>query len=76
MPFKETVWGLPASASSAIDKVPERFPEAVGVNVTLTVQFAPGARDAGQLLVSEKSPDAEMEETFKDAFPLFVSVTD
>lgn len=75
MPFKETVCGLPASASSAMDKVPVRLPDAVGVKVTLTVQFAPGAKEAGQLLVCGKSPDAEIEEIFKDAFPPFVSVT-
>lgn len=58
-----------------MDKVPARFPEAVGVNVTLIVQFAPAPKELGQLLVCAKSPDAEMEEIFKDAVPLFVSVT-
>ena len=31
------------------------IPVAVGLNVTLTVQLAPGASDAGQLFVSAKS---------------------
>lgn len=75
MPIKETVCGLPATASSAMDKVPARFPEAIGMNVTLTVQFVPDPKELGQLLVCAKSPDAETEEIFKDAVPLFVSVT-
>lgn len=40
--------------------VPLREPVAVGVNVTLMVQLAPTAKDAGQLLVWEKSPLALM----------------
>ena len=50
-PDRDMVCGLPASASSVIDMVPERVPDAVGVKVTLRVQFAPDARELGQLLV-------------------------
>jgi len=77
MPDKATVCGLPASgASSAIDKVPVRVPEAVGVNVTLMVQFAPAAKEPGQLLVCAKSPPVEMDEILSETLPLLVRVTD
>ena len=74
VPLSETICGLPA-ASSATLSVPVRVPPAVGVNVTLIVQFAPAARLVPQLLVSAKSPLAVMLEMFRPAFPEFVSVT-
>src|SRR5205807_626482 len=45
-PLRENICGLPP-ASSASDSVPVRAPEAVGVKVTLMVQFAPAAKVAG-----------------------------
>lgn len=50
-PDKVTVCGLPARASSTMDSVPVRAPDAVGVNVTFRVQFVPAVRELGQLLV-------------------------
>jgi hypothetical protein len=56
VPVNVTVCGLPPPAS-AIESVAERVPDAAGVNVTLKVQFAPGATPAaGQLFVWAKSP--------------------
>src|SRR5256884_448838 len=45
-PLSVMICGLPP-ASSASDSVPVRAPEAVGVKVTLMVQFAPAAKVAG-----------------------------
>ena len=75
MPESVTVCGLPARASSEIERVPERAPKAVGVKVTLMVQLAPAASEAEQLLLCAKSPLALMEEMFSDAVPVFVRVT-
>src|ERR1700680_3701022 len=62
---------------------PARGPPAVGVNVTLKLQPAPGANDAGsvpQVLVAAKSPAlapvSEMPVMFSVALPVFVSVLD
>src|SRR5437870_3912018 len=59
-----------------------RAPEAVGVKVTLMVQFAPAAKVAGlvgqalaPVLVAAKSPEAANELIVKAAVPVFVSVT-
>lgn len=69
---------------SVIVSVPARAPKAVGVNVTLMVQFAPAANVAGVIgqavapvLVSAKSLGAgmEMELIVKAPLPVFVSVT-
>jgi len=49
-------------------------PVAVGVNVTETVQVAPTAMLAGQLLVCAKSPLATMPVIFRTAEPLLVTV--
>src|SRR5256884_222172 len=69
-------------ASSASDSVPVRAPEAVGVKVTLMVQFAPAAKVAGlvgqalaPVLVAAKSLEAANELIVKAAAPVFVSVT-
>src|SRR5438034_535273 len=71
-----------AAASCASDRVPVRAPEAVGVKVTLMVQFAPAAKVAGLVgqalalvLVAAKSPEAANELIVKAAVPVFVSVT-
>jgi hypothetical protein len=45
------------------------------VNVTETVQVAPAASVAPQVLVSLKSPDAAMAEMFIVAVPLLLSCT-
>src|SRR5437667_352641 len=61
------ICGLPP-ALSVSDSVPVRAPEAVGVKVTLMVQFAPAAKVAGlvgqalaPVLVAAKSPEAANE---------------
>src|SRR5260370_619056 len=68
VPVSGTVCGLPAALSMMV-KVPMRVPAAVGVNVTLIVQFAPAAsgvaggvgQAVARRLVPAKSPDAAME---------------
>ena len=66
----------PASALSVTVIVPVVSPNWVGVNVALMVQFAPGAKVAGemgQLFVWEKSPPATMVSTVKGALPGLLS---
>src|SRR5689334_19464290 len=60
-PESATMCGL-FSALSAITSEPFLFPRFVGLNVTLIVHSANGARDIPQSCVLEKSPDAAMEE--------------
>src|SRR5438270_201369 len=69
-------------ALSPSDSVPVRAPKAVGVKVTLMVQFPPAAKVAGlvgqalaPVLVAAKSPEAANELIVKSAAPVFVSVT-
>src|SRR5207302_960993 len=80
-PLSVMICGLPP-ALSVTDSVPVRAPEAVGVKVTLMVQFAPAAKVAGlvgqalaPVLVAAKSPEAANELIVKAAVPVFVSVT-
>jgi len=80
-PVRLTVCGLPPALSVMV-KVPVRAPAAVGVNVTLIIQFAPAASVVGLIgqavapvLVSAKSPDAVIVVIVSAAFPVFVSVT-
>ncbi len=73
-PERATVCGLP-EASSVTLNVPVRVPSAVGRNVTLIEHLAPAASEPPQVLVSAKSPLAEMLVIVKVALPLFVSVT-
>src|SRR5437016_4994028 len=80
-PLSVMICGLPP-ALSVSDSVPVRAPEAVGVKVTLMVQFAPAAKVAGlvgqalaPVLVAAKSPEAANELIVKAAVPVFVSVT-
>jgi hypothetical protein len=54
---------------------PVRFPAAVGVKVTLIVQFAPAATLDPQVLVCAKSPEAVIWEMESAALPEFVNVT-
>ncbi len=57
MPFSVTTAGLP-EALDAIDRVAVRAPVALGVNVSVTAQFAPAARELGQALAEmAKSPE-------------------
>src|SRR5260370_24077594 len=71
-------------ALSVMVKVPARAPVAVGVNVTLILQFAPAAsigiagligQAVAPVLVHAKSPDAAMEVIVRGPVPVFVSVT-
>src|SRR5436309_1802796 len=80
-PLSVMICGLPP-ALSVTDSDPVRAPEAVGVKVTLMVQFAPAAKVAGlvgqalaPVLVAAKSPEAANELIVKAAAPVFVSVT-
>src|SRR5437588_529311 len=80
-PLSATVCGLPAALSPS-DSVPVRAPKAVGVKVTLMVQFPPAAKVVGlvgqalaPVLVAAKSPEAANELIVKAAAPVFVSVT-
>ncbi len=59
VPLRETVCGLPG-ALSVTESVPLRLPEALGVKVTLIVQFAPDARLEPQVSVSPKLVVAAM----------------
>jgi hypothetical protein len=54
-PVREIVCGL-VLALLVIVTVPVRVPTALGVNVTLTTQEPPAARESGQVLVWRKSP--------------------
>ena len=74
VPLSVTLCGLPV-ALSAIESVPVREPVVVGLNVTLTVQFAPAAKLVPQLFVCEKSPVVETEVMLRLPEPLFVTVT-
>ena len=48
VPDRAAVWGLPVALSVTLN-VPVRLPVAVGVNVTLIVQFWPVSRLVPQL---------------------------
>jgi hypothetical protein len=74
VPVRLTVWGE-FDAVSVIVIAPVRVPDTVGVNVTLTVQFASAFSVAGQVLVSPKSPLGAIEIV---VFPVpeLVTVTD
>ena len=60
----------------AMDNVPVRVPDAVGVKVTLTVQEALAAMLAPQLLLWAKSPLVLTPEIEAAAEPVLVTVTD
>jgi len=78
VPASATDCGLPAALSAKLTAA-VRAPDAVGLNVTLIVQFALAASDAGQALLSAKSPAfapvSEMPVIASAALPEFVSVT-
>jgi hypothetical protein len=73
VPVRLTVCGEFAAVSVIVIE-PVREPVAVGVKVTLTVQFVPAFSVAGQVLVSTKSPLGAMEIVVLSA-PEFVTVT-
>lgn len=56
-----------------------RAPKPLGVNVTLTEQAIPGAKEEGQVFVSEKSelllPIMLMPEIAIETLPVFVNIT-
>jgi len=74
VPVRLTVCGLPV-ASSVIVIVPGWLPVAVGVKVTLMVQFAAAATDVPQVLVSVYCVLAAMLVRLSAAVPVLVSVT-
>ena len=55
MPVSDTLCGLPAALSATL-MAPVRTPAAVGVKVTLIVQFAPAATLLPHVFVWLKSP--------------------
>jgi hypothetical protein len=74
VPVSVTVSGLPGALSVMVN-IPVRLPPAVGVKVTLIWQLAAMANDAPQVLVSAKSPEAEICVMFKAAVPVLLKVT-
>ena len=74
MPVRLTICGLPVALSVTVI-VPGWLPVAVGVKVTLIVQFAPAATDVPQVLVWAYCVLAEMLVMLRAAVPPLVSVT-
>jgi hypothetical protein len=74
LPASDTVCGL-LFALSVIVRVPVRLPVAVGVNVTLTVQFAPAATEVPHVFVCAKSPETAIDDTLSAVPRLFVTVS-
>src|SRR5260370_10939115 len=75
IPVRLTDCGLP-EALSVMLRVPVRLPDAVGVNVTLMVQFALAATELPQVLVCAKSPLVETLMTFSETLPVFARAND
>jgi len=77
VPERVTVWGLSVALSATLT-VAVRIPPAVGLKVTLMVQWAPTATLAPQLWVRAKlvelAPDTVMPVTFKVALPVLARV--
>ena len=77
VPESVTLRGEPGALSVMVTAAP-RAPVAVGVNVTVTVQFVPAARLLGQLLLWPKSPAfapvITMLDMLSDAEPVLLSV--
>src|SRR5437588_5051440 len=74
VPLRLTVCGLPVTLSVTL-KLPVHVPDAVGVNVTLMLQFPPAASEPPHVLVAAKSPLATMLVIVSAALPVFDSVT-
>ncbi len=60
-------------ALSSTGKIPVRFPGAVGLKVTLTVQVSCAAKLAPQLLVCAKSPVTDIAVNLTAAWPRLVT---
>jgi hypothetical protein len=58
-----------------MESVPVLLPPALGLKVTVIVQFEPADSVPIQLFVSEKSPLAAIAVTVREAGPGFASVT-
>jgi hypothetical protein len=74
VPDKVTVCGLPLALSVMV-RVPLAVPAAVGVNVTLIVQFAPAPMLVPHVFVWEKPLLATMLVKVSEAVPESVTVT-
>ena len=74
VPDRVTICGLPLALSVTVI-VPGWLPVAVGVNVTLMVQFAPAATDAPQVLLCAYCVLATMLLILSAAVPELVRVT-
>jgi len=74
VPLSVTVCGEPGALSVAVS-VPERDPEAVGVNVTEIVQLAPAATAVPQVFIAAKSPETAIEVIETATVPEFERVT-
>jgi hypothetical protein len=74
IPLNGIVCGLLAALSVMVTD-PYRLPLAVGVKVTLIVQFAPAATVVPHELACAKSPVAATLVMINDPLPLFVKVT-
>jgi hypothetical protein len=73
IPDKGTACGLPGTLSLMV-REPVRLPVALGVKSTEIRQVLPDASDM-QVLVSAKSPEAEMLVILSGVFPVLVRVT-
>jgi hypothetical protein len=74
VPPSGTVCGLVAALSVKVN-VPVRVPGTVGAKLTLIVQFAVGASDAGHVFVCAKSPVTAIFDMTREVVLLLVSVT-
>jgi hypothetical protein len=72
VPDSATVFVMPEAVTV---RLPVRDPDAVGVNLTLTVQDEPAAMLPPQVLVWLKSPEVLTAVTGAEALPLLVTVT-
>jgi hypothetical protein len=73
-PVKETLCE-PGAALSLRSSAPVRLPGTVGLNITVTVQAAPGLKEFPQAFVAEKSPLAMTLVRVRLAVPELVMVT-
>ena len=74
VPLSEIVCGLLPALSTKVTE-PTALPAVVGVKVTLMVQVPPAATGEPQVLVCAKGAVAVIEDRFRAAVPLFVTVT-
>jgi hypothetical protein len=74
VPLSATAWGL-LKASSVMVTLPVRLPVAVGVKVTLMVQFEPALKLLPQLLLCAKSPVTTIAVMESGALPVLLKVT-